>query len=349
MGINVNDLANEFEFEGNTFIEGVFQLVNTMRSAQGDEIVIESYYITGKNTGRTFVGIERIRNAQGDLAIPAEISGCAVMSIGEEAFEWCKNLTSLTIPATVTRIALGALRDCKRLKAFSVADDNPKFKSVSGLLLTKDGKTLVRGVNGDVTIPDGVTCIGDSAFSGLSGLTSVTIPDSVKIIGDAAFVWCDGLASMTIPSGVTAIGAAAFAHCCGLLDKKGFFVVRDVLYSYCGGEENVVIPDNVKVIGAGAFMCMGWGGDGFTNVTIRNGVIEIGEEAFFCCCKLMSVTIPNSVTRIGEHAFLYTALKSVYVSDGDANRVKKLFLDSKHDIKGVNFIESKNRWFVKTS
>ena len=73
MGINENDLANEFEFDGNTFIEGMFQLIDKIRSAQGDEIVIESYYITEKNTGRKFIGIERIRNAQGDLAIPAEL------------------------------------------------------------------------------------------------------------------------------------------------------------------------------------------------------------------------------------------------------------------------------------
>ena len=57
MGINVNDLANEFEFEGNTFIEGVFQLVNTMRSAQGDEIVIESYYITEKTQAELLLGL----------------------------------------------------------------------------------------------------------------------------------------------------------------------------------------------------------------------------------------------------------------------------------------------------
>ena len=136
------------------------------------------------------------------------------MSIGEEAFEWCKNLTSLTIPATVTRIALGALRDCKRLKAFSVADDNSKFKTVSGLLLTKDGKTLVRGVNGDVTIPDGVTYIGENAFVG-SGLTSVTIPDNVASIGDGAFA-CSGLTTVTIGKGVTSIGERALDSLPGL-------------------------------------------------------------------------------------------------------------------------------------
>ena len=241
----------------------------------------------------------------------------------------------------MTRIALDSLCDCQSLKAFSVADDNPKFKSVSGLLLTKDGKTLVHGVNGDVTIPNGVTCIGDCAFSGLSGLTSVTIPDSVRIIGNAAFKGCSSLASVTIPSGVTAIGTEAFTHCFGLSDKKGFVIVRDVLYSYCGGEESVEVLGNLRVIDADAFMCTLWGLGGPTNVMIHNGVIEIGAMAFFFCGKLTSVTIPNSVASIGEHAFSDKVLKSVYVSAGDTDRVKNLFVDSGHDITDIEFIESK--------
>ncbi len=363
MGIGESDLSDEFEFDGNTFIEGRFQLIDRIRSSQGDEIVIESYYITEKNTGREFVGIERIRNAQGDFSIPAILSRCAVMSIDEEAFLWSKNVTSLTIPASVTRIVSHALCDCPRIKAFSVADDNPKFKSVSGLLLTKDGKVLVRGVNGDVTIPNGVTRIGDYAFFDLSGLTSVTIPSSVTSIGycafngcssltsvtipssvtsigDSAFARCSGLTSVPIPSGVTTIGEGAFAGCYGLLDKKGFVIERDVLYSFCGGEESVTIPDGVKVIGASAFMaCMVMKHGGPTRVTIHNGVIEIGEMAFFWCRNLTDVTIPRSVTSIGKLAFSTKALKSVYVSVGDIDRVKKLFLDSGHDIKDIEFVE----------
>lgn len=66
-----------------------------------------------------------------------------------------------------------------------------------------------------VTIPDGVTSIGWSAFSGCSGLTSVTIPDSVTSIGGWAFSKCS-LTSVTIPDSVTEIGYRAFYGCSDL-------------------------------------------------------------------------------------------------------------------------------------
>ena len=64
-----------------------------------------------------------------------------------------------------------------------------------------------------VTIPNSVTTIGGSAFSGCSALTSVTIPNSVTTIGEAAFYYCSALTSVTIPNSVTKIGSSAFSAC----------------------------------------------------------------------------------------------------------------------------------------
>ena len=58
--------------------------------------------------------------------------------------------------------------------------------------------------------------IGDYAFYGCSGLTSLTLPSGVTSIGDYAFRECSGLTSLTLPSGVTEIGARAFSGCSGL-------------------------------------------------------------------------------------------------------------------------------------
>ena len=69
-----------------------------------------------------------------------------------------------------------------------------------------------------MTIGNSVTAIGDYAFFGCSGLTSVTIPKSVTIIGNRAFYNCTGLTSVTIPNSVTAIGDFAFYGCSGLMD-----------------------------------------------------------------------------------------------------------------------------------
>ena len=137
----------------------------------------------------------------------------SVTSIGSSAFSGCSCLTSVTIPDSVTSIGVSAFSGCSGLMSFSVGSGNANYKSDKGLLLSKGGKTLVAGVNGDVTIPDSVTSIGHSAFSHFSGLKSVTIPDSMTSIGSSAFYGCSGLTSVTIPDSVTNIGARTFEGC----------------------------------------------------------------------------------------------------------------------------------------
>ena len=154
----------------------------------------------------------------GHVVIPSTLGGKIVVSIGEHAFRDCSELTSVTIPACITNIGGVAFLGCSSLTRVYIADlaawcritfgDNP-LKYAHDLYLNDSLIT-------DLRIPDGVTSIGDYAFSGCSSLSSVTVSDSVTNIGSSAFSDCGGLASVTISSGVKTIEDWAFSGCSGL-------------------------------------------------------------------------------------------------------------------------------------
>ena len=209
----------------------------------------------------------------------------SVTSIGDYAFAYCSGLTSITIPGSVTSIGGSAFEGCSGLKKVIVPDIaawcNISFGSYSANPLCY-AKHIYSDENNEITdlvIPNSVTSIGGSAFSGCSGLTSVTIGNSVTSIGSNAFGSCSGLTSITIPNSVTSIGSSAFLGCSGLT--------------------SVTIPNSVTTIGNAAF----WGCSSLTSVSIGNSVTSIGGYAFYYCSGLTSVTIPNSVTSIGSYAF----------------------------------------------
>ena len=143
----------------------------------------------------------------------------SVEHIGDYAFAYCEALESVTIGKGVTDIGWGVFEECVSLADITVSAANTAYRSIGGVLFTKDGKLLIlcpMGKTGAFNIPAGVTHIGDDAFAGCAGLTGVTIPASVVDIGDYAFAW-SGLKSVTIPgSGATAIGKWAFAECINL-------------------------------------------------------------------------------------------------------------------------------------
>jgi hypothetical protein len=214
-------------------------------------------------------------------------------------------------------------------KTYSGSVVIPATIAVDGISFTVtaiEGKTFNKCPCTAITIPAGVTAIGEKSFLKCTDLTSInvdgsnpnylseagilfdrnkttlirypqgktgtyTIPDSVTAIGNYAFANCSGLTSVIIPDSVTAIGNCAFAKCSGLT--------------------SVTVPDSVTAIGNHAFAeCYG-----LTSVTIPNSVTVIGHSAFHFCKSLTSVTIPDSVTTIDKYAFSGCSLISVTIPD----------------------------------
>ena len=225
----------------------------------------------------------------GNVVIPATVTyggnPYSVTSIGNGAFEYCSGLTSVTIPNSVTSIGEFAFSGCSSLTKTNYTGDiagwcGINFGNYSANPTAYSYNLYINDVEvKDLMIPNSVTSIGNYAFSGCSGLTSITIPNSVTSIGEYAFKYCSSLTSVTIPNSVTSIGRSAFYGCSGLT--------------------SVTIPNSVTSIGSYAF----YGCSGLTSVTIPNSVTSIGEYAFEECSGLISVTIPNSVTSIGMYAF----------------------------------------------
>ena len=145
-------------------------------------------------------------------------------------------------------------------------------------------------------------CIGNSAFIGCSGLTSITLPSSVTSIGAAAFKGCSGLTSLTIPPGVTEIGNYAFEGCSGLTSltiPPGITSISDGAFFGCSGLTSLIIPPGVTEIGGFAFS----GCSGLTSISLPSSLTSIYSFAFSGCSSLTSLTIPLGVTWIGDVAF----------------------------------------------
>jgi len=164
-----------------------------------------------------------------------------------------------------------------------------------------------------VIIGDGVTTIGDWAFSYCRALTSITIPNSVTDIGSHAFSSCSSLTSITIPNSVTDIGPSAFSSCKALASVaigNSVTTLGSSAFSSCKALTSITIPNSVTDIGSHAFsLC-----SSLASVTIGNSVTTIGNDAFSWCQALASITIPNSVTDIGPSTFYYcSSLTSVTI------------------------------------
>ena len=263
-----------------------------------------------------FLNCTQLESIQVDSANPcfSSIGGALFNKDGTRLILCPVTKESFTISANVTEIDSGAFHGCQSLTSITVDSANAAFASSDGVLYNKNLTTLIRcpAAKQSITIPNSVTCIGESAFEECRELTVITLPDSVTEIGDNAFWECEHLMRMDLPAGITAIPNNAFIFCNDLINvtiPEGVTRIGFGAFAGCANLRNIAIPDSVTQIGAGAFSnCFS-----LTSFTIPEGITKISDQLLAYCFGLKSVSLPESVTEIYYRAFVEcTSLTDVY-------------------------------------
>ena len=252
----------------------------------GEDAFAGTPWLEARKAESTMVIVNNIlidgTQCEGDVVIPDGVTGIAdgafadctgltsvtipegVVSIGKRAFAGCTGLPEVTIPGSVTHIGGNAFRDTPWLSARQAEDP---LVIVNSILI--DGMKA----EGDLIIPDGVTCIGECAFGSRdieyehvwdeeppkgvfsnAALTSVVIPDGVTQIEDEAFWECNALTSVTFPDTLISIGKYAFG-CTSVFTPRLPEHLRDIGFGAFSASKciRVTIPESVEYIGPGAF------------------------------------------------------------------------------------------------
>ena len=215
-----------------------------------------------------------------------------VVDIGNEAFQRCTNLTSITIPGSVTSIGGSAFWGCSNLTS--------------------------------ITIPESVTSIGYVAFDGCTSLTSVTIPNSVTRIAESAFSGCENLTSVTIPKSVTSIEFGVFGYCSSLTDvtiPNSVIRIEGSAFRECSSLTSITIPESVTSIGWYAF----YGCKSLASIIIPESVTYIGEATFKGCSSLTDVYChAENVPETNSDAFNNSPIEkaTLHVPAGSVKKYK---------------------------
>ena len=254
--------------------------------------------------------------------------------IGEYAFSDCVGLEKITIPELVTNIGGRAFEDCTKLTDVYVPAGlqhesvTYSYGSQSGTGIFNNCSNLTNVTFGSgtdyihaglfagsglksITIPDGVTTIGNYAFSNCAKLTEIVFNSEITTIGDNAFSYCTSLKRVDLPNNITSLGARVFESCTALTNVyiPAKIEYESITYSYgsqsangifnnCSNLTTVRFEEGTDYIHGGLFA-----GSGLRTISIPSTVTGIGAYAFSNCNKLTTVNLNEGLTTIGTNVF----------------------------------------------
>lgn len=174
-----------------------------------------------------------------------------------------------------------------------------------------------------LSLPEGLTSIGNLAFYGCKELKTVVLPDSVMRVGHYAFMDCVSLTILDMGSGVQTVGESAFSDCYALrsLDlPAGLRTIGLKSFYRCESITTLTIPYNVSSVGISAFgYCKS-----LVTVEILAHITEVPEFMFYGCGNLVSITLPSQLNDVSDHAFRgCDQLGEVYF-DGKSKTLEKI-------------------------
>ena len=276
---------------------------------------------------------------KGEIIIPSTVShngvDYTVGAITDLAFKGSRQLSSVSIPATVTQIPVGAFYGCNSLSKITVDPENGRYDSRDNCnaVIETATNTIVAGCNNTV-FPSSVPNIGECAFYGCKGMTSLTIPESITSIGNWAFLDCTGLLALSFPSSVESLEANAFMGCENIetLEWNSKYSPQVVTAFAYQNLKNVLLGDSVNMLSYNSFAnCTA-----LVSIELPAGLEVIDRRTFAGCTGLTSISIPSTVNSISYDAFDGCSnIETVYWNYWDSVAMSRLFDSSKASIKTV--------------
>ena len=262
-----------------------------------------------------------------NITVPSEINGKTVTAIKNGAFLNKADITSVSIPSTVTSIGNKVFRNCSSLSAVTFLPGQAEndlslgervFEGCTSLCgIQLPGRTKNMGSHvffnsgiTEIALPAGITSIPSYTFYRCNDLSKVTFASGTVSIGTFAFCGCVSLTEISLPKTVTSLGESSFQDCEKLSlvrfssesnAHKDLIIGRNAFLN-CHKITGLKVPQNTLQIGNGSFK-----GTGITSFIVPENVTSVGERAFENCSHLESIAFEQSDNgrkmNIGKRAF----------------------------------------------